>query len=922
MNSGNKFGRYEIRQKIGAGGMGEVFLARDEELERDVALKFLPAEFSADAERLSRFKQEARAASALNHPNILTIYEVGEIAGRAFIATEFIDGETLREKISRNDLTIVESVKIAGQIVSALAVAHAAHIVHRDIKPENIMIRADGYVKILDFGLAKPAARQSGEEDKTLPLVQTQDGMVLGSVRYMSPEQARGKIVDERTDVWSVGVVLYEMVTGCNPFDGETVSDSLAALIHVEPAPLDEFIDDAPEELSRIIRKTLKKKADERYQNIKDLALDLKELRYNLEHGNSAIDSTRSLKRFDSGENATLLIENADSANFRKTRKTGENAAAENFMGRRRSILPFIFVFIALAGIIAFGVWLAVRGKKPPRFEGLEISKISDAAGGSYPTISPDGKYIAYINSENGKRTLAVRQTATGSVVQIAESPVSGRLQLPVFAPDGDYVYYLILDNGVGNLYQTPTLGGTAKKIIADVDSKVAVAPDGKKIAFVRNNAETDVMSVIVANADGSNEEIITDSKQLQVKSVNEISWSPTENKLLFAADEIGGDESVKSKLLIFSLADKTSKVFGERNWFGVSSIFWTKDGANILLVGGSNEQEPAQIWEIFYPNGDMARRITNDANGYVMMSLASDAGTIVGMKQDVISSVWMQNQATKEQKQLIAENKLFVGSNTLLPMSDGRILINKSDNDKSNLFTVSNEGKDEKSLTEGDAFNSQAALSPDGQTTVFTRNRSGIWRMKSNGENIAQLTKPENAFDSNPLILPDNKTVIFARRLSDLSKSVLMKIPIEGGVEPEMLFSETEKWGSLPRLSPDGKHFAYTTLSYNRGENKYNRTVRITAVSGGEIGKLEKETDEKLGWNYHFTTDGKNLTYINAQNIQNLYNFPLDGSPRKQITNFNSGIILNFAWSQDGKKLYIVRGIISNELVLLKNSE
>jgi Serine/threonine protein kinase len=281
MISGVQFGRYEVGEKIGSGGMGEVYLARDNQLDRNVALKLLLPEFFSDAERIRRFKMEARAASALNHPNIITIHEINEDNDQIYIATEFVDGETLREKIARDKITQIEAVQIAEQVAGALAVAHEAQVIHRDIKPENIMVRRDGIVKILDFGLAKPIFAQNiGAEDETVRLVETQAGLVMGSVRYMSPEQARGKPTDQRTDVWSLGVVLYEMLTGVNPFAGETISDSLAAVIHIEPPP----IDHAPEELQRILRKALKKKVDERYQDIKDFALDLRELRLESNH--------------------------------------------------------------------------------------------------------------------------------------------------------------------------------------------------------------------------------------------------------------------------------------------------------------------------------------------------------------------------------------------------------------------------------------------------------------------------------------------------------------------------------------------------------------------------------------------------------------------------------------------------------------
>ena len=929
MNAGEEFGRYEIRKKIGSGGMGEVYLARDKELERNVALKVLPAEFCDNEERMKRFKQEARAASALNHPNIITIYEIGETDKRAFIATEFIDGETLRDKISRHDLTIIEAVKIAEQVASALSVAHSAHIIHRDIKPENIMIRQDGYVKILDFGLAKPTSQETGAEDKTLQLVQTQAGIVMGSVRYMSPEQARGKDVDERTDIWSVGVVLYEMMTGKNPFEGETISDSLAAVLHVEPKPIDNFIENTPEELNWIVRKTLKKKADERYQNIKDLAIDLKDLHYNLEHElgttsgrHSVGNSTQILRHNVSGENATL-IHDTTSAEFQKT-LNGERAftTQSNKIGTPNWFLPV--AVLGLAGMIAFGAWMFRGGKAPQRFDSLETTKLSDASTIYYPAISHDGKYMAYLNLENGRRHLAVRQVATGSSLRVADAPAIGDLQFPTFSNDGNYVYYNIIESGVGTLYQVPSLGGEPKKILVDVDSKISVSPDGKKFAFARNNAETNVMNLIVVNADGTGEEVITNSTKLNVKAIKEIAWSPTNDNLLISTvDEVYGDELVKTKILAVSLKDKSVEPFGDRTWYNANSIYWTKGGQDILLVAKASEQEAQQIWEVSYPDGNLARRITNDSNGYIMMSLASDTGTIVGMKQDIITSIWSQNSAGKDLKQLVTENKNFVGANSLTTMPDNKILVSKNNDGKSDFVVLSENGKEEKTLTEQDALNYQAAFSPDSKFIVFgsARNYIGsIWRMNPDGTNRIQITNPENNVDSKPLVMTDNKTVIFERRSAEGNKSVLMKTSIDGG-EATRLFNNDAYTEMFPRLSPDGKHFAYTVMFYDRDKVKFNRYIRILSADSGNLGKLEKQIESNIGWNYKFSPDGKNLVYVNLQKGHNLYNLPTDGSEPKPLTNFTSGIIMNFAWSRDGKTLYIVRGIVNNELVILKNS-
>src|SRR5262245_51890314 len=283
---GERLGPYRILSPIGAGGMGEVYLAQDTRLGRRVALKLLPARFTTDTDRVRRFAWEARAASALNHPNIITIYDIGNISGAHFIATEFIEGQTLRQRMATGGLTFLTSVELAIQIASALDSAHEAGIIHRDIKPENVMVRPDGLVKVLDFGLAKLTERQTNTIDRQASTdvgTETEAGAVMGTARYMSPEQARGLKVDARTDIFSLGVTLYEMVAGHAPFTGPSACDVIAALLEHEPVPLTRHSPEAPAELERIVSKALRKDREERYQTTNDLLVELKGLKRELE---------------------------------------------------------------------------------------------------------------------------------------------------------------------------------------------------------------------------------------------------------------------------------------------------------------------------------------------------------------------------------------------------------------------------------------------------------------------------------------------------------------------------------------------------------------------------------------------------------------------------------------------------------------
>src|SRR5438094_2613860 len=316
---GKHIGHYEVLSLLGRGGMGEVFLAQDTSLGRKVALKLLRSDFTRNEERLRRFQQEARAASALNHPNILTIYEIGHDGSLHFMATEYVEGETLRQHLSRARITVGQTLDVAVQVASALAAAHQAGIIHRDIKPENTMVRTDGNVKVLDFGLAKLTEPKTIDTAApTLPQVETEPGVVMGTFSYMSPEQARGLAVDTRTDIWSLGVMIYEMAAGRQPFEGETASDVMSLILQKEPPPLAHSWPEVPAELERIIRKALRKDREERYQTIKDLLIDLRNLRKELELSAEMERSAPpiSVRAMSSGQSAAATAHSASSAEY------------------------------------------------------------------------------------------------------------------------------------------------------------------------------------------------------------------------------------------------------------------------------------------------------------------------------------------------------------------------------------------------------------------------------------------------------------------------------------------------------------------------------------------------------------------------------------------------------------------------------
>ena len=366
--TGQVVGHYQIIRPLGKGGMGEVYLASDAKLGRKVALKLLPAEFTGHKERLRRFIQEAKTASSLNHPNIITIHEIGEAEGVQFIATEFIDGQTLKQRMKHARMKLPEILDVSIQTANALQAAHAAGIVHRDIKPENIMLRPDGYVKVLDFGLAKLTEKShlstpADSEIDTIAKAQTVPGTVLGTVKYMSPEQARGQVLDQRTDVFSLGIVLYEMAANRIPFAGATRMDTLVSILEKDPVPLDQYAPEVPPEFQRIISKALRKDREERYQTIKDLLIDLKSLKEDLTFAQKLQRSQPPQSRVGP---ATTPASTEAMTTDQQAAVATDGQLPQKAVSRNRRILAVAVGVIVLAALGIGGVILWRRGASTP----------------------------------------------------------------------------------------------------------------------------------------------------------------------------------------------------------------------------------------------------------------------------------------------------------------------------------------------------------------------------------------------------------------------------------------------------------------------------------------------------------------------------------------------------------------------------
>ncbi|HEX8087714.1 MAG TPA: protein kinase [Blastocatellia bacterium] len=949
--TGARLNYYEIVALLGVGGMGEVYKANDTRLGRPVALKILPARLVEDADRVRRFIQEAKSASALNHPHIITIYEIGQAeiecepggdlappddsearAARVhYIAMEFVDGCTLHTRIHRDRADLKKLLEYFAQVADGLAKAHAAGIVHRDLKPENIMITEDGYSKILDFGLAKLVEADEPpdaglEEAATAMMGQTRPGMVMGTVGYMSPEQAQGKPVDQRSDIFSFGCILYEAATGRNPFAGDSIIDSLHKIVYTQAPLIRDSNPAAPSELQRIVRKCLVKDPAERYQSVRDVAIDLRDLirEYDSQQSISAsfppaAQSGAYPQAPPTGSHSQVapttmrphsLITDPQAA------LSGGPATSENFAAKPKWNRPVIIGAGLLVLIIAaVGLYTLVRhreskGRATAPFQTTRINKLTSTGKSSGAVISPDGKYVAHFISEAGQLSIWVRQVATPSNVQIVPPAEASYMGL-TFSRDGNYVYYVKAAKGASlyALYQVPVLGGDAKQIVEDVDSTITFSPDGKRLAFTRGYPREGESALIVANANGSEEQKLAVKKQpdMFAKPV----WSP-DGKVIACSARIltGGSHMEVVEVQVEGGAEKT---ITPQKWLAIEGLDWLPDGSGIIM--SALEEKPTsghrQIWQITYPAG-AARRITNDLNNYSGVSISSDSTAMVTVQSEVNSNLWVApNGDATRARQITSGSNSY--ENALSWTPDGRIVYVTDTNGPPDIWVMDSDGRNQKQLTSDAGVNIFSTVSPDGRYIVFDSSRSGgfstfyVWRMNIDGSNPKQLTYGANEYF--PACSPDGKSVYYTP-LNDSGKPSVWRVSIDGG-DPVRL---TDYVSVRPVISPDGKLIA---CMYHDGQPTSPTKIALVPSEGGQPMKI-LDTQASL---YQWSWDGKAVIYLDTKGgVSNLWGRPIDGGPPKQLTNFNNDRIFAFDWSRDGKQLVCARCVQTTDVILIKD--
>jgi eukaryotic-like serine/threonine-protein kinase len=929
--AGAHLGRYEILSPLGAGGMGEVYLAEDTTLGRRVALKVLPAEVARSAERMQRFVREAKAASALNHPAIAHIYEIGEAAGTSFIAMEFVEGVTLREKIHDEKGALGPLLKHLAQVADGLAKAHAAGIVHRDLKPDNVMISRDGYAKILDFGLAKlvgaqaPAGGEADSEAATAVMQQplSAPGMIMGTPGYMSPEQARGgREVDQRSDIFSFGCILYEAATRRQPFAGETAVDSLHKIIHAQPPPLKDYNADAPADLQRIVRRCLAKDPEERYQTIKDVAIELRELRREME--GAGVAELSVTPEASAGARVSNPGDPTAGAGAGAVASTAgavarQTSSAEYLIGEIRKhkagAVAALSLFVAALAGAGYGIyrWGAEPGNPAVSFQSAKFARLTGTGKVLGVGVSPDGKYVAHVVDEGGRQSLWVRQTATPSNVQIV-APAEASYRGLTFSPDGDYVYYTVYEKGdrAGTLYQVPALGGAGRKLLTGISSAVTFSPDAKRMAYFRRSVVEGVRddALLVANADGTGEKTLATARgdaRFQRGTFSSPAWSPDGRTIACPFGKFSENE-----MTVAAVSVETGEVeaITPPKWFAVRQVAWLADGSGLLFNAQDHSSAaPYQIWQASYPGGE-TRRVTNDLINYRSFSLTPDSNTLATVQGEFVANIWVMPANDSARAAQITSGR--IGHSELGWTPDGRLVYNSNANGSVDIYLIDSRGGEPKQLTANAASNSYPAPTRDGRYIVFMSDRAGrpnVWRMDADGGNQKQLT---GGYDLFPHVSPDGRWIVY-QSLSGENK--LRKVSIDGGQFVEL----TDYVSGTPAFSPDGSQIACT---YQERAGAPAKIAVIPAEGGRPLKTFPLPREGEAFANViRWTPDGRDIVYARVgEGVSNLWAQPVDGRPPRQITSFTAERIFWFDYSHDGKQLALTRGTQAGDVVLIKD--
>jgi serine/threonine protein kinase/Tol biopolymer transport system component len=878
LRSGTKLGDYEVKSLLGSGGMGEVYRARDSRLGRDVAIKVLPL-FGAGSDRLRRFEQEARAAAALNHPNILAVFQMGTYEGAPYLVSELLEGETLREQLKRGPQTVRKAIDFGVQIACGLAAAHEKGIVHRDLKPENLFVTRDGRVKILDFGLAKLTQPPSSSEYGDLKLTRgTEPGVVMGTVGYMSPEQVRGQTTDHRADIFAFGAILYEMLAGKRAFQKPTSADTMSAILNEDPLGISQITPSTPPALQRVVHRCLEKNPEQRFQSASDLAFAL-----------DALSGTSSNASQGQVSSSSVLI-----------------AEASRHKG---TLFGTAVVVLLLAVAAAFGVYrLLTRNLAAIDTRDISVRKLTDHGQAIGAVISADGRLVAYAKRES-ERSLRVKQVVTGSEVTVVPAQ-TGFFYGVTFTRDGNYLYYTHGDplNGNNtNLYVVPALGGASRQIVSDVTGAVAFSPDGKLMVYRRTIQVKGEDQLLIANADGSDEKIIFRHQSGITGLDTDPSWSVSGNLIAVGTMDLG--ETALASILVLTPQGKMVKSFALP--MSVADLAWLPDTSGLFFIGwGKSTGGRLQIWFQPYPAGQPVK-ITNDLSNYAWLGVTADGKSFVTTEQRIQATIYVADSPpvmndNVDWKLTPISSEQATGF-SLSWTASGKLL---QQDGEGRIYVTDDDGSARVRLLENDEYDSGSYACGSGDAVVVSRrlesNTINLWRFNVATGDLKQLTFGND--DEPASCTPEGKWVVYGGNQPTDNLRHIFKLSIDGGEVLELAKGQVFD----PTVSPNGTFVAYVRVD-GQGASAKSKFIVQKLEGGGPVQEIDAPTahspqEQLLGW----TPDGHAITYVHntTGNTMNEYMQPLAGGAPMQLTHFNSdpARVFSYAWSRDGKKFAITR--------------